>query len=382
MKSKIKSFFGKEKVFQIAGVAFLVCATLFLLHIPGPKILVESPAGKNSAVARVLDVDNSDIDVHGLVEYGAQHLTVELLKDKRKFSAENELRAQLEFDKKFEKGDLVLVNLPKSGDEGTTIIAREHYRLLWIGVLVVGFSIFLIAFAGWTGFRALFTFFFSCLAIWKILVPAVLAGYSATWTSFAAVAVLTAVIVFLVAGGLNKKGLCAFTGSMLGVLVSLALAEFFTRMLRLNGATMPFSQQLLYSGAQITSLQDIFTGAIILASSGAVMDLAMDISVGMEEIKFHKPTITFKEILFSGLRIGRAVVGTMTTTLLLAYSGGYLTMLMVFAVEGVSPLDFINTTIVSAEVVKTLVGSFGLVLVAPLTAAVGAVIYSRKAAHS
>jgi uncharacterized membrane protein len=80
----------------------------------------------------------------------------------------------------------------------------------------------------------------------------------------------------------------------------------------------------------------------------------------------------------SGVRIGRAVVGTMTTTLLLAYSGGYLTMLMVFAVQGTSPLDFLNTTLVSAEVVKTLVGSFGLVLVAPFTALVGAWIFTFR----
>ena len=67
----------------------------------------------------------------------------------------------------------------------------------------------------------------------------------------------------------------------------------------------------------------------------------------------------------------------MTTTLLLAYSGGYLTLLMVFAAQGTHPLDFINSTLVSAEIVKTLVGSFGLVLVAPFTAAIAAVAYGK-----
>ena len=81
--------------------------------------------------------------------------------------------------------------------------------------------------------------------------------------------------------------------------------------------------------------------------------------------------------LLSGVRIGRAVVGTMTTTLLLAYSGGYLTLLMVFATQGTAPMDFLNSTLVSAELVKTLVGSFGLVLVAPFTAIVSAAVYAR-----
>lgn len=67
----------------------------------------------------------------------------------------------------------------------------------------------------------------------------------------------------------------------------------------------------------------------------------------------------------------------MTTTLLLAYSGGYLTLLMVFAAQGTHPIDFLNSTLVSAELVKTLVGSFGLVLVAPFTALVGAAVFAR-----
>ena len=62
---------------------------------------------------------------------------------------------------------------------------------------------------------------------------------------------------------------------------------------------------------------------------------------------------------------------------LLAYSGGYLTLLMVFAAQGTRPADFISSTLVSAELVKTLVGSFGLVLVAPATAVVSAAIFSR-----
>ena len=105
------------------------------------------------------------------------------------------------------------------------------------------------------------------------------------------------------------------------------------------------------------------------------MDLAMDIAAGIDEVVRHNPQLKFKQLFFSGCRIGRAVVGTMITTLLLAYSGGYITLLMVFAAEGTDPIDFINTTLVGSEIVKTLVGSFGLVLVAPFTALSTAIIY-------
>jgi uncharacterized membrane protein len=107
------------------------------------------------------------------------------------------------------------------------------------------------------------------------------------------------------------------------------------------------------------------------------MDLGMDIAAGVEEVHRHSPSLGFRELAASGVRIGRAVVGTMTTTLLLAYSGGYLTLLMVFAAQGTPPAVFLNSTLVSAEMVKTFVGSFGLVLVAPFTALAGAWIYTR-----
>ena len=208
------------------------------------------------------------------------------------------------------------------------------------------------------------------------MIPLALAGWPASWVAFAAVCFLTGVIMYLVAG-LTRKGMTAFLGSALGVFAGLATAHLFGWLMDINGATLPFVQALLYSGYENLDLPDIFIGATVLASSGAVMDLAMDIAAGVDEVAHRNPSLPQRELLLSGLRIGRSVVGTMTTTLLLAYSGGYLTLLMVFAAQGTPVLDFLNSTLVSAEVVKTLVGSFSLVLVAPATALVGAKILRR-----
>ena len=248
---------------------------------------------------------------------------------------------------------------------------RDHWRLGWGAALFGGFCVLLVIFGGWTGAKALFSFVFSCFAVWKLLIPLCLAGCHASTVAFITVAVLSAVIMYLVAGW-TKKGAGAFLGAMLGVVASLGLAHFFGRVMNVNGATMPFSQALLYSGYEFLNLQDLFIGAIVLASSGAVMDLAMDIASAVDEVARHGSGLGFGALVRSGLRVGRSVVGTMTTTLLLAYSGGYLTLLMVFAAQGTRPLDFLNSTLVSAEFVKTLVGSFGLVLVAPFTAVVSA----------
>jgi len=353
-----------RKAFAIIVLAVLTAALWFL---PGAPRLAAQEG--ESEVAEVVEVDNSELQLHGLIEFGSQHLKVRL-KDGSVRPAENEIRAQLELDKKFKVGDSALVVL---GND--PLIARDHWRLGWGAVLFAAFAVLLTVFGGWTGLKALFSFVFSCLAVWKLLIPLCLRGWNPAWTSFALVAVLTAVIMYLVAGA-TRKGVAAFFGAMLGVVSSLLLAFLFAALMKVNGATMPFVQTLLYSGFQDLSISDIFTGAVILASSGAVMDLAMDIAAGVGEVSRHNPALGFRELMASGIRMGRSVVGTMTTTLLLAYSGGYLTLLMVFAAQGTSPIDFLNSTIVSAELVKTLVGSFGLVLVAPFTALVSAYVFS------
>ena len=359
-----------RKALPVAVLA-LCCAAL--LVAPGPRRLADD--GGRAVRAEVVDTDNTALQLHGLIEFGTQMLTVRF-PDGRMFAAANELRAQMELDKKFSVGDTALVILPPDAKDNDILVARDHWRMGWGFVFFAGFCVLLCAFGGWTGAKALFSFMFSCLAVWKLLIPLVLAGWHASTVCFITVAVLTGVIMYLVAGW-SRKGAGAFAGSMLGVSASLGLAHFFGRVMHVNGATMPFAQQLVYSGFSGINLQDVFIGAIVLASSGAVMDLGMDIAAGVEEVHRRSPGLGFRELAISGFRIGRAVVGTMTTTLLLAYSGGYLTLLMVFAAQGTAPLDFLNSTLVSAELVKTLVGSFGLVLVAPFTAIVSAALFSR-----
>ena len=351
-------------------VLALGCAALLL--VPGAQRLADD--GAQAVRAEVVETDDSGLQLHGLVEFGTQLMKVRL-PDGRVFQAANELRAQMELDKKFSVGDTALVVLPPNAADGDILVARDHWRMGWGFAFFAGFCVLLCVFGGLTGLKALFSFVFSCLVVWKLVVPLALAGWSARAVSFVAVCVLTAVIMYLVAGP-TRKGVAATLGALLGVLAGLVLADLFAWLMKINGATLPFVQTLLYSGYETLDLADIFVGAMVLASSGAVMDLAMDIAAGIEEVARHNPALPRRELCLSGLRIGRSVVGTMTTTLLLAYSGGYLTLLMVFAAQGTRPLDFLNSTLVSAEVVKTLVGSFALVLVAPFTAFVGALVFA------
>lgn len=356
----------------------LLALSLGLCLIPSPGQAARQTGIRERAI--VLEADNSMVLKHAFVRFGSQRLKVRMTEGEFKgkiFSASNELRAQLELDKLFAPGDRIIV-VRQAGDRpGAELIAKDYSRTPWTMGLFAIFCLCLCVFGGWTGVKALFSFLFSCLVIWKAVIPLTLRGWNASWTIFLASALLTAAIIFLV-GGLNRKGLSAFLGATLGIFSGLATAHIFTLLMKINGATQPYSQTLIFSGCDFLNLQDIFVGAMILAASGAVMDLAMDIASGVEEVARHNPALTAAELTASGLRIGRNVVGTMTTTLLLAYSGGFLTLLMMFSLQGNSPLDILNNPLVAAEAVKTLIGSFALVLVAPFTAAVAGWLFRAR----
>lgn len=331
-------------------------------------------------VAEVVRVDNSMLEQIGFVKTGSQEMQIKILKGRFKdriVDAPNLLMGKLEMDKIFVPGDQALVVL--SYDHDTILSARaiDFYRMHTELFLLGLFAVLLVSFAGWTGFQALISFAFTLLMIWKILIPLFLKGVSPLWVSVGVVTLLCAATIFLVAG-VNKKGLVAFLGATAGVLSTCILAVIFGQFFKVHGAVVPYAESLLHSGYGNLDLTAIFLSGIYLASSGAIMDIAMDLSASMNEVLEKKPDIGRAELLASGISVGRAVIGTMTTTLLLAYSGGYTALLMLFMAQGVPFANIMNYTFVSAEILHTLVGSFGLVLTAPITAFIGAVVFPRK----
>jgi uncharacterized membrane protein len=216
-------------------------------------------------------------------------------------------------------------------------------------------------------------FLFSVAAVWKLLIPGVLAGLPPLGVSLGLVALLSAVIIYLVAG-LNKVGTSAFLGCLLGVAATTAWSLALAGPFKINGAVLPFSETLYYNGWGHLDLNQIFLAGTFLASSGAIMDLAIDMASAMGEVHSRRPDLGFMGLLSSGLRVGRTVFGTMTTTLLLAYTGGFTTLLMVFMVQGIPWVNMLNLGYLSGEIFHTLSGVFGLVLVAPFTALITAAL--------
>ena len=376
MIKNIKDLFCMDVV--MSAVFCVLCVILFFVPTGYEHL---QPQNSLRAKARVIAVDNSDIRRHLIMKTGSQELKVRILDGEfqgREMTIVNQLMGKLGLDEIYVEGHTILTEFSVSDDGEIRIAyARGQYRVQYEILLVCLFGVILIVVGGWTGVKALLTFVFTALMLWKIMIPLFLRGYDPIIAALVVVGILTGVISFLI-GGFNRKGLVAFTGSFLGLLFTCVLAQTFSRGFLIHGAVRPFAETLLYSGFFKMNLTRIFLAGIFVACSGAVMDLAMDISAAMHEIFEKNPDISRRELIFSGMRIGRAVIGTMTTTLLLAYSGSYTFMLMFFMSQGMPMINMFNLNYVAAEILNTLVGSFGLVTVAPFTAVVGGLIYHKR----
>lgn len=379
MKIPVFRFFRKTHGPVLA--ALLLLAVLLVLPTGFEGNLTYQNADR--VRAEVLATDESDIVDTGLIRTGEQRCTVTLLGGRfrgQTVEAVNRLNGSLAQDKLFSPGDIAFVTVSHSGGAISVVSMTDHYRLDKEALLAGAFLLLLVLFAGGTGLRAILSFVDTILLMWKVLVPCLLRGWNPVWVALGLVLVLTALILSLIYG-FDRRCLAAVSGAALAIAVTAVLGVIFTDLFRIHGAVMESSESLLYAGYQNLDLTLIFMASIFLGSSGAVMDLSVDICSAVHEVVEKRPDIGPREAIASGFAVGRAACGSTTTTLLLAYSGSYVALLMVFMAQG-TPVEFIlNYKYVAAEIVHTVVGSFGLVTVAPLTAITSGLLLTRRTAE-
>lgn len=366
----------------------------FTLILIGVLLLV--PTGYEGAVqfkdavkcrARVESVDNSSIIDTGLIRSGQQVCRVTFLSGLFKGESAdgwNLLTGSLSQDKIFHPGDVaqcvVHFENGENSDEADKIISVnliDYYRLHGELVLAFAFAAFLVVFAGFTGLRSVLSFVVTVLVLWKILVPLYLKGFNPIFVGLVVVAVLTFAITALVYG-FDRRLFSAFFGSMLGIFFAAVLSVVCTRAFHIHGAVMANSEALLYSGYQYLNLTQIFMASVCVGASGSVMDLSVDITSAVSEVVRNCPEISRRNAVKSGLAVARAAMGTMTTTLLLAYSGTCIALLMTFMAQGTPLYNILNNNLVASEIINTVAGSFGLASTAPFTALVAGFLIARK----
>lgn len=370
----------KEKIVKnmplIVGLILMIGLVLMPTGYEGAVIY----QGTDRCKALVLETDESKVISSGLIQSGEQTCRLKLLGGRFKgeeVEGYNLLTGSLEADKIFNVGDEALVVISYKNQDILSVNMIDHYRINKEIVLAGIFGILLVAFAGKKGLMSILSFMISVLMIWKVLVPFSLNGYNPILMGIIILIVLTFIIIMFVFG-IDRRCFSATLGSLLGIITTCVLGCLFTDVFKIHGAVMSYSESLLYSGYEHLNLTKIFMSSIFVGASGAMMDIAVDITSAVHEVVQKKPEMGWKEATLSGIHVGRAAMGTMTTTLLLAYSGGYLALLMVFMAQGTPIYNILNYKYVAAEILETIVGSMGLVTVAPFTALTSGVLLTQK----
>ncbi|MDD6761413.1 MAG: YibE/F family protein [Turicibacter sp.] len=373
LKNKINR---KECV--MIGVFIVLLALLWWIPTGFQKQIYVNSEGVK---AKVVEVNNKGVYSTGMIQQGDQRCTIEILEGEHKgqqVEGMNLLTGKLEFDKMFKPGDeaWVLLELDSSNE---VIFANmvDYYRIDQQIFLIGLFVILIIAFSGFTGVRTLLSFSFALFSIVKILIPCLLKGIPPLLVALMVGNLLTVITLLLVAG-CNKKAYTAMISSMICSLMTCLLAVVFGDLFKMHGAVMDWSESLLYAGYQHLDLTAIFQAGIYLACSGAILDLSIDISAALDEVIKNNPSVSRANLIKSGLSIGKSVVGSQTTTLLLAYMGSYITILMVYMAQGTPLMSILNSQKVSSEILHTFVGCIGLVLVSPLTAIICGIVYCPR----
>ena len=371
----INSVNRKDIVFII--ILLLVLAILIILPTGFQKQEYRFTEGVR---AKVISVNNMGIHNSGIFKLGDQSALIEIETGSRKGEqvwANNMLTGSLSVDKIFKEGDTAWVLIGFDEDNNINFANMiDHYRIDKEIILIGVFAVVIIIFSGYTGVRTLLSFAFALLSIWKILIPAMLRGYNPLIVALIVGNVLTIVTLLLVAH-FTKKAYAAIISAVICSLATCLLAIVFGNSFNIHGAVMEGAESLLYAGFMNINLTSIFQAGIYLASSGAILDLAIDISSALEEIVNNNPNVTKAGLIKSGLNIGKSVVGSQTTTLLLAYMGSYITIMMVYMAQGTPMMNILNSKAIAAEILHTFVGCIGLVLVSPLTSIICGLIYEK-----
>lgn len=282
------------------------------------------------------------------------------------------------YDLHIEPGDKVLVWAEVVDGKIINAYLSDYARDQHLIYLVGGFVLALAIIGGLKGIKAVFTLGITGLAIGGIMLPLMLKGHSPI---VLAVLVSAAVVVvtFVVIGGFSVKTLAAAIGTIGGVIVAGVIALLVGTGAQLTGFGGEDATALLFIPQEIDfDFRGLLFAGMIIGALGAVMDVGMSVASAMDEVKKANPAIKSLGLFRAGMNVGRDIMGTMANTLILAYTGAAIPLLLIFMAYDTPFLKIINLDLIATEVVRALAGSIGLILCVPLTAFMAALLLSRE----
>ena len=312
---------------------------------------------------------------------GNQELELRILSGEHKdeiMTVTNYMSALFNVD--VQQGDRIIVRI-MTDENGSYYASVFNYdRGIVLGGFLLVFFVLLAALGGKKGLGALAGLLLTLGCIWFILIPCLLRGVPAIPVTIAVSAVSAAAgLIFL--NGYSKKTFCAVCGCVGGVLVSGIAAAVVGILSPMNGFNMQEAENLILYGAdQGLKVSGLLVCGVLISALGAVMDVALGIASSVWEMREQNPDASVGSLFRSGMQIGKDAMGTMANTLILAFAGSSLNMLILVQTYNIPFLQLINTDYIALEVVQSVAGSIGILLTVPLVAFISAQLmaHSRK----
>ena len=274
-------------------------------------------------------------------------------------------------------GMRVIVLQSVAGDSTITSIYSQDREWV-IYAFAAAYLVVLCLVGGKQGIKGALGLVFTFFCILFVYLPLVYRGLSPFWVSVFICVITTLVTMYLI-GGPTRKTLVATGGTVAGVVIAGISATIFSMATGITGWNVSDIESLLTlastSGVQVGGL--LFSG-LLISSLGAVMDVAMSIGSAIAEIHAQNPALSRGELFKAGMHVGRDMMGTDSNTLILAFAGGSISMLVLDYAYDLPYQQIINSNNIGIAIMQGLSGSFGIVLAVPVTVALAVALYTWK----
>lgn len=336
--------------------------------------------------AKVLEIEYDDTNEKRNVSLEAdiryQHLKVEILDGNHKgeiLTIRHTIERIMPGYYIFKPGDKLLIRATEDGS-GTleTVKIQEKVRDTQVYLIVGLFVVLLLIIGGFNGLKTLLSLIIAVAMIFFGYIPLIIRGVNPILASLG-ISIPVVIITLVIISGRNIKTLVAIIGTSLGVIISGILAFIFGNFAHLTGLADDSSISLAYI-PQFRNLdyKGILFGTILIGAIGAIMDVAISIASALYEISTLDKNITGKNMIISGMNIGKDMMGSMSNTLILAYVGTTLHLIILFIVYKIRFIEIINLDSIATEIIRAMAGSIGLIITIPVTVVIGTAIYKNK----
>lgn len=273
-------------------------------------------------------------------------------------------------------GDKIIVAISKTPDNIVNAYFVDYVRTTPILWLTLAFAAAIVLISQWKGIRALLSMAFSLYVIVGYIIPHILAGDDPLAVSIIGAIILLAVTLYLTYGW-RLKTHAAVISMVLVLLITGGLAAIFTTFAKLNGSGDENVMFLMQLSETPINLRGLFLGGLIIGALGVLDDLVTTQASAVFELHHANPSLGFRGLYAAAMRIGQDHVAATVNTLVLAYAGASLPMLLMFSLARGDYGYIVNFSFIAEEIARTLVGSLGLIAAVPITTAI-AIFFTQR----